>query len=166
MKLELDIDREPPRYAGFWIRFLAFLIDSVVFMLGVIWPLAWLMGVQQIPLDLSMPPEQMLASLQQLLRGMLLQHAVLLVLYVFFWVRFVATPAKLILGLQVVQEGTLAPLSPWASVVRYLGYFISSFACGLGFIWVGIDKKKRGFHDMMAHSVVIYKPETAPQITD
>lgn len=165
MKLELDIEREAPRYAGFWIRFLAFLIDSVVFMLGVVWPLMWLMGASQIPLDLSMPPEQLLAATQQMLRGMLVQHAVLLVLYVFFWVKFVATPAKLLLGLQVVQEGSLAPLSPLASVLRYLGYFISSFAFGLGFIWVAIDKKKRGFHDMMAGSVVIYKPTPAGQST-
>jgi uncharacterized RDD family membrane protein YckC len=38
---------------------------------------------------------------------------------------------------------------------QYFGYFVSILPLMLGFIWVGIDKKKQGFHDKLAGTVVI-----------
>ncbi len=38
---------------------------------------------------------------------------------------------------------------------RYLAYYVSVIPFCLGFIWVGIDKKKQGFHDKLAGTVVI-----------
>jgi uncharacterized RDD family membrane protein YckC len=40
-------------------------------------------------------------------------------------------------------------------IIRYLGYYVSIFALGLGFLWVAWDDKKQGWHDKMAGTVVI-----------
>lgn len=174
MKLELDLDPSPPRYAGFGIRFAAFVIDSVALMLLVSLPLYLFFGWEQLRFLWQTPPAELLdqyiallfdpAAAQRFLDevsrltgSMLLHHGILLVIYVAFWVRFMGTPGKLWLGLQIVDERNLGPLSATASVIRFLGYFVSSFMFGLGFIWVAVDKRHQGFHDMMARSVVIYR---------
>lgn len=175
MKLELDIPPPQPRYAGFGIRFAAFVIDSVAVILLVSVPLYLFFGWDQLSYLWHTPAstllEQYIALLQdpyaarQFLKqvneftsSMLLHNAVLMVIYVLFWVKFMGTPGKLWLGLQVVDARTGRPLSTLASIVRFLGYFVSSFMFGLGFFWVAIDKRHQGFHDMMAQSVVIYGP--------
>ena len=176
MKLDLDLD-EPlthPRYAGFGIRFAAFAIDSTVLMLLVSLPLYMFFGWEQLQFLWQTPVGELLdqyiallydpdaarrflAEVSRLTQSMLLHHLILLVIYVVFWVRFLGTPGKLWLGLEIVDERSLAPLTVKASVIRFLGYFVSSFMFGLGFIWVAVDKRHQGFHDMMARSVVIYR---------
>ena len=46
-------------------------------------------------------------------------------------------------------------------IIRYLGYYVSIIPLFLGIIWVGIDKRKQGFHDTLAGTVVLrnIKPE-------
>ncbi len=46
-------------------------------------------------------------------------------------------------------------------IIRYLGYYVSIIPLFLGIIWVGIDKRKQGFHDKLAGTVVLrnIKPE-------
>lgn len=176
MKLELDIadDHSDPkdergasgvRYGGFWVRFATFVIDSLCVMLFVSVPLSFAFGVGHWQFDIELngqlpSPEQArewLAQLRTIMLQMSTEYAILLVLYVFFWVKYLGTPGKLVLGLQVVDARNFGPLSLKQSLVRYLGYFVSSLVGCLGFIWVGIDARKQGFHDMMADSVVIYR---------
>ncbi|MBB3169393.1 RDD family protein [Simiduia aestuariiviva] len=171
MKLELDLpdmdgrSATPVRYAGFWVRFATFVIDSLCVALFVSIPLFFVFGSghwqMNIPLDGQLPsPEQareLLAQLRLIMAQVITEYAILLVLYAYCWVRYLGTPGKLVLGLQVVDARTLGPLSVKQSIIRYLGYFVSSLAGCLGFIWVGIDARKQGFHDMMAHSYVIYR---------
>lgn len=40
---------------------------------------------------------------------------------------------------------------------RYLGYYVSMIPLLMGFIWVGIDKKKQGWHDKLASTFVIIR---------
>ena len=56
---------------------------------------------------------------------------------------------------RVVDAKTLGPISTRQAIVRYIGYFVSTFSLFLGFIWVGIDRRKQGWHDKMAGTVVI-----------
>ena len=39
--------------------------------------------------------------------------------------------------------------------LRYLCYYVSSIPLFLGILWVGIDKRKQGWHDKIAGTVVI-----------
>jgi uncharacterized RDD family membrane protein YckC len=63
------------------------------------------------------------------------------------------TPGKRLLGLRVVQEsgGSIGfgRLPPW------VGYIISALPMLMGFLWAGADRRKQGWHDKIAGTVVI-----------
>jgi uncharacterized RDD family membrane protein YckC len=40
-------------------------------------------------------------------------------------------------------------------LARYVGYIISTIPLCLGFLWVGFDSKKQGWHDKIAGTVVV-----------
>ncbi len=62
----------------------------------------------------------------------------------------------MVLHLRVVRAVDGGPISGSQAVLRYLGFFLSSFFFDLGFIWVAFEPRKRGWHDMIADTVVIH----------
>ena len=56
---------------------------------------------------------------------------------------------------KIVDATTLGKPSTGQLVIRYLGYYVSFIAFCLGFIWVGFDARKQGWHDKMAGTLVI-----------
>lgn len=143
------------RYAGFWRRLAAAIIDNML-LLVVSGPLLTLFtSGGYFRADES---SGFLEKLGNLDWGFLLIDAVLpLILAVIFWVRYEATPGKQLLDCYVVDSHTFQPLSIKQALLRYLGYLISFFTLGLGFLWIAFDKRKRGFHDMIAGSVVVIR---------
>jgi uncharacterized RDD family membrane protein YckC len=70
---------------------------------------------------------------------------------------FGGTVGKLAFGIEVVDEQGKR-LSFWRSVWReWFGSWVAGMALWLGFIWIFIDKERRGWHDMMAGTKVIFK---------
>ena len=61
----------------------------------------------------------------------------------------------------IVDVKTLQKPSTGQCVGRYFGYYVSILALFFGFIWIGFDKRKQGWHDKLAGTVVIYKEELA-----
>jgi uncharacterized RDD family membrane protein YckC len=137
---------EDTHYAGFWIRFAASLIDTVVFIIVLIVPLTILFGLDFSEADTSSP-------------GVLfnvIQYVAPVAITVWFWVKYLGTPGKMLLKLQVVDADTGHALSTPQAIGRYLGYYISMIPLMLGFIWVAFDSRKQGFHDKLAGTVVIH----------
>lgn len=60
-----------------------------------------------------------------------------------------------LLSLRVVDAESGGPLTLGQGVGRYFAYFVSTIPLGLGFLWVAFDKRKQGWHDKLAHTVVI-----------
>ena len=123
---------QPVNYAGFWIRFVAYLIDGVVVMIP---------GMLIIS-----------AGLPSLLN---------LVLGLAYWIYFpsseyMATPCKMALGLIITDEHGNR-IGAGTAAVRYIGYIINAITVGIGFIMIGFTEKKRGLHDMIASTQVVYK---------
>ena len=56
---------------------------------------------------------------------------------------------------KIVDAETGGPITRRQAVVRYLGYYVSLFGLGLGFFWVGWDRRKQGWHDKLAGTVVV-----------
>ncbi len=46
----------------------------------------------------------------------------------------------------------------WRAAVRAVGYLVALATGGLGFLWVGFDREKRGLHDWLAGTYVIKSP--------
>jgi len=143
-------------YAGFLRRFAAVLIDTLVLLI-VITPLTYFFtrGTYFPGLDPEGDIVAQLANIEFDWSYLLFNDLLPMVLIIFFWVRFRGTPGKQLMNCEVVDADTFGNLSVGQSVLRYLGYFLSTLPLGLGFLWVIWDKKKRGFHDLLAHTVVI-----------
>ena len=133
-----------PLYVGFWARFLAFIVDSiwVSIIIGLI-----LMAVYGGSLPAADSP---LATVIQLLLG---AAAIIL-----FWMFRSTTPGKMIVSAIIVDAETLGRPSTRQLIGRYLGYYVSILALGLGFLWVAFDPRKQGWHDKLAGTLVIRKP--------
>lgn len=134
-------------YAGFWIRFAASLIDTVLLLLLITPLMHWVYG------------EVYWSSDDFLLGGwdLVLNWICPLIATVAFWVYRSATPGKMALKLEVLDADTGHRLTLSKSVIRYLAYYISAIPLCLGFIWIAFNGKKRGWHDLIANTVVVRK---------
>jgi len=144
------------RYVGFWVRVAASLIDTVLLGL-VIFPVAYaIYGAAYFEVS---------GKLVQGPADFLLQYVFPLIVIILFWVYRSATPGKMWLGAKIVDAESLGRPARWQWVVRYLGYYVSLLTLCLGFFWVGWDRRKQGFHDKLARTVVVYEDsleESAP----
>jgi len=75
--------------------------------------------------------------------------------HVFFWTVAGKTPGKALMGVQVVTL-TGGRISVTRSIVRMFGYFISAIPFFVGFLWIILDDERRGWHDNLAKTCVIY----------
>ena len=71
---------------------------------------------------------------------------------------FQGTFGKRMVGIKVTDENGNR-LTLGQSITRNLTKIISYLAIALGFIWVLFDKKRRGWHDMIAKTFVVIRNE-------
>jgi uncharacterized RDD family membrane protein YckC len=145
-------------YGGFWRRFTAFSIDKFIlttigimfFFLGTV---AFGLGIS--PYDLAGDPEVLLVLG---LKFMVIFQSVTLFLDMAYFTWFHSTtgqtPGKRLMGLRVVQD-TGEALSPGTAFLRWVGYILSALPSLMGFIWAAFDRRKQGWHDKVAGTVVI-----------
>ena len=99
-----------PQYAGFWLRFGATIIDSVIFGLILMVPLALIYG-ESYWID-----ETMVHGVWDVL----LSYVVPFIATLWFWRRFLGTPGKMLLRLRVVDARTGEPLPLGQCVLRFM----------------------------------------------
>jgi uncharacterized RDD family membrane protein YckC len=73
----------------------------------------------------------------------------------YFWSHGGATPGMRMMGLKVVRDVDGGPVSVGQAIIRLIGYWVSGAVIYLGFIWIFIDKRRRGWHDLIAGTVVV-----------
>ncbi len=144
------------QYAGFWIRFGANLIDGLLFLIVLV-PLMYLIYGE----DYFMSEEVVLGT-----ADFLFNYILPIVVIIWLWLRFQATPGKMATKLTIVDARTGGPLSLGQAIIRYVGYIISSLPLGLGYLWIAIDKRKQGWHDKLAGTVVIRNMTDEPVTFD
>jgi len=92
-----------------------------------------------------------------------LEFAIAGLVVVLFWVYRSATPGKMLLKMEIVDANTLGKPTKWQYIIRYLGYIPAAIPVGLGFLWIALNKKRQGWHDKMAGTVVVYTDNAAPK---
>lgn len=140
-------------YGGFWIRFVARLIDGVT--IGIAQACIALVvfgtfGAQFIPGATRSAPASLLLGFQ------LISYAIAILYEVAFLRYQGATLGKMALGLKVVRSNGES-LGWGISVGRYFMYFVSGMILLIGYIMAGFDDEKRALHDRVCDTRVIYK---------
>lgn len=79
--------------------------------------------------------------------------------YIGLWMLTGRTVGKVVMGLKVVHVRGRS-ISFGIALRRLIGYFFSAIVLFLGFLWVLVDDDRRGWHDKMAGTCVIYASET------
>ena len=73
----------------------------------------------------------------------------------YFWTRRDGqTPGKSAVGIRVVKADG-SELSDADAFIRAIGYHVSAFLCGLGYIWAIFDGNNQTWHDKMAGTYVV-----------
>lgn len=132
-------------YAGFWIRTGAAIIDSILIMIILVPILSAIYGSGY----------WLGESVNQGIWGALFNYILPAIAVIAFWVYKSATPGKMILKLSIVDANTGGKPSTGQFIGRYLGYYVSMIPLFIGIIWVAFDKRKQGWHDKLASTVVI-----------
>ncbi len=162
------------KYAGFWIRLLAFIIDIILVFTAIFFITPYLLELVKGTIPLLPPapyvntliPSEYLIFIDPQMRGEVLWFPVLLYLYqsiigLSYYAFFTSssmngTIGKWIFGIVVVNEFNEA-IGIVQSVMRYWAYLFSAIPLFIGFIVIAFDKEKRGFHDRICGTRVIHK---------
>lgn len=134
-------------YAGFWARVWATIIDSVLLCVATYPLLIWIYGADYLDLDKA----AFIAGPADFLISWVFPAAAI----VLFWIKKQATPGKMAISAVIVDATTGKKATTGQLIGRYLAYFISTIPLCLGMIWVAFDKRKQGWHDKLAGTVVI-----------
>ena len=155
----------PPAYAGFWLRFLAYIIDNIV--LGVIFGVVALLAIAAIGVDYFRAMvrglqdgngEFPVAFVSAILIAVLLTAVVSWIYHA--WMessQYQGTLGKMALGL-IVTDLNDQPVTFGRASGRFFAKIITGLIpLGIGYIMAGFTEKKQALHDMIASCLVLRK---------
>ncbi len=144
-KADLDRADHAPAYAGFWIRVAATLLDSI-WVIALTLALGWMIY------------GAIYFQSTQFVMGyadFFISYVLPFILTMLFWYYKSATPGKMLLGLKIVDAASGGKPSKAQLVGRYFAYYLSGLPLFLGFLWVAWDRRKQGWHDKLAGTLVV-----------
>ncbi len=125
--------------AGFWIRFVAYLIDVVI-----VYVVEWIVA-------------QVLFAGNPLAAGASAVNLVIALAYfLYFWSSYGGgqTVGMRVLKLRVVKTDGSA-LDLVGAFLRFVGFIVAAIPILIGLIWVAFDANKQGWHDKIAGTYVV-----------
>jgi Predicted membrane protein/domain len=165
------------RYAGFFVRSLAFSVDSIILGIAGILAFVALCGAGTIDFQQLMQLTEefwnnpTIESLNKMFNapGMDLYFIISLLLQTVYFVilhaLYGATIGKMLFRIHV--ETAKGDKITWlAAIIRYIASIMSMMLYGLGYLTVLIDPKRRGLHDFIASTCVVYNTPKTIQITE
>ena len=60
-----------------------------------------------------------------------------------------------LMHVKVVRDDDGGPVTMGPAILRLVGYWVSALVFYIGFIWILIDKRRRGWSDLIAGTCVI-----------
>ena len=138
-------DTSEPIYAGFWIRVGAATIDSVLVLILILPLMIGIYGID------SVLAGKTSGGVWEILITWVLPAGVIIL----FWLYRAATPGKIMLRVKIADANTGGMPSTGQLIGRYFAYFVATIPLMLGILWVAFDKRKQGWHDKLAGTIVI-----------
>ncbi|HVT90566.1 MAG TPA: RDD family protein [Tepidisphaeraceae bacterium] len=148
-----QIDQRPIRFAGFWIRLVAYVIDSIVVEIAVA-IMGEVMGIatsvqpitlQTGPSAIHLHPEGVIGFLMGWLYFSLMESS-----------SRQATLGKLAVGIKVTDLHGQR-ISFGRATGRYFAKFLSQIIFAIGYIMAGLTQRKQALHDFVASTLVSYR---------
>jgi uncharacterized RDD family membrane protein YckC len=155
-------------YAGFWLRFVAWIIDYIVIYVAqafIVVPVLGLIGINfasKVATDgAEMSEGDIFAMVSTIVAAAMAVALVVVVLQVLYYSfmessKYQGTLGKMALGL-IVTDANGAKLDFTKALIRNLCKIISSLILCIGYIMAGFTDKKQGLHDMIAGTLVVKK---------
>lgn len=124
---------EHTEYAGFWIRVVAALIDSLLVLIITLPPLIGIYGMKYFD------STAFVAGVWDFWISWVLPAVAVII----FWICKSATPGKMITKIKIIDESNGGKFSVGQSIGRYLAYFISILPLMQGIFWVARQEETR-----------------------
>ncbi len=144
-------------YGGFWLRFLAKILDGIivnVVCMVVNLMLAFLLLGSMNYFTAQADPQNIGPFLLFQAASMLVNIGIGVGYMIFFVRKFDATPGKMALGLKLVRADG-ASLTVGRIIGRYFAEMLSGIILFIGYIIAGFDEQKRSLHDRICDTRVI-----------
>nr|WP_289038897.1 RDD family protein [uncultured Allobacillus sp.] len=135
--------------AGFWIRFLAFIIDGL-FVSLLTWLVAALITGEVEQLQQSQPQTETNAE------HFSSSFYSIIFIILFTASRYKGSPGKMLCRIQVTNEDG-SKISILKSLGRYFAYILSAIILMIGFMMAGWTERKKALHDYICQTVVTYR---------
>ncbi len=149
------------QYGGFWMRFVAYFIDSMIVGIPMGIVAMVLVGGSMFSLTRLGPnpqPEVAFAAMAPMFGAIAILSMGSMVIYcayeTFFLVKYGATPGKMAMGLKVIRPDG-SGLQVGRAIGRHFSKVVSGMILYIGYIMIGFDAEKRGLHDMICDTRVI-----------
>jgi uncharacterized RDD family membrane protein YckC len=121
------------KFAGVWQRLMGWIIDVLITL-----------------------PVSLIIHKSPIGKALILSQAVYMIFegfyYISFWLIKGATPGMMLFKLKLITNNKLTLK---ASILRYIGLYISLFSLGLGSLWMMWDKNKQTWQDKIAKTFVV-----------
>jgi len=150
---------QTPQYSGFWIRFAAYLIDTVL-MAAVFCPLGLILGVVGAATETQNSAPMAAANIFINIASIAIGWLYEALLDSSSWQ---GTVGKKLLGLRVVDLNGNR-ISFGRATGRYFAKVLSGMICLIGYIMIAFTEKKQGLHDLLAGTLVVNGPATGTGI--
>ena len=157
------------KYAGFWLRFVAYIIDVIVIQIiqsFLIIPILGIIGFgfasQGFDFNLDrMSDEDAMAFIFAMISAISTLVLIAYALEILYFSimeasKYQGTLGKMALGLKVTDMNG-QPLDFPKALLRNLGKIISGMLLLIGYILAGITEKKQALHDIIAGALVVRK---------
>jgi uncharacterized RDD family membrane protein YckC len=145
-------------YGGFWIRFVAWMIDAIILaIISSVLQLAFAGSlVRTIPVQPGVSPSAAVLGRFMGTAGLLylLSVAIAACYEGLFVAKLGATPGKMVLSLKVFRPDG-SPVAMGRAFGRYFAKLLSGFTLLIGYIIAGFDSQKRALHDMICDTRVV-----------
>jgi uncharacterized RDD family membrane protein YckC len=157
-------------YVDFWPRVLASVIDFILLfivmsfigmlvgiLVGILLALSYLQPLFDNPI-----PEMEQLILMKLIAYLVVYLACFIVsvivsffYYLILWSKKQATIGKMAIHAIIIDAKTGGKPTTGQFIGRYFALILSALPLGAGFIWVAFDEQKRGWHDILAGTLVV-----------
>lgn len=141
------------QHGGFWIRTVAYLIDTaVLYLLAIILSVVGIIALGVASSDLRELDEERIMGLMVPLY--VFNTIITIFYFTYFHGSLGQTPGKMLCRLKVVRVNG-EPLGYGRAFLRWAGYLPSSLVFCLGFLWAAFDRHKQAWHDKIAGTYVV-----------